>query len=134
MTPVNGFTVKYGRNKNQIYLKSFCIIEGERDKVKKTSGVTWWRQWMFYACIYATHGLGFDSCCLNTGTVHSIITRCHCKKISFMKIVVIYTTESAIIYESSGLKVVRVDSSRTDYYHYKWIHSKIMNGIISVQL
>ena len=33
-------------------------------------GVAWWRQWVFYSCIYATPGLGFDSCCLQADEAH----------------------------------------------------------------
>ena len=32
---------------------------------------------MFYACIYATPGLGFDSCCLQAGAAHLHTSSCN---------------------------------------------------------
>ena len=45
-----------------------------------SNDITCWRQWVFDACIYATPGLGFDSCCLQAGSAHphGIMQR-HCQ-------------------------------------------------------
>ena len=51
--------------------------EKENIREDTSSGITLWRQWMFYGCIHATSGLGFDSCCLQAGAAHSLKARLH---------------------------------------------------------
>ena len=36
------------------------------------SSIAWWRQWVCYACIYATPGLGLGSCCVHAGAAHPL--------------------------------------------------------------
>ena len=57
---------------NEHSLWGCCIFSGS----VITKGVAWWGKWVLYAYIYATPGLGSNSCCLHAGGAHPITSSC----------------------------------------------------------